>query len=123
MDVSSDPKRSKSSLTLDEKINQIDRTKFDVFEYAREVLRLINETNKKILPTFEQLQSLEHRIIRYYWTKEPEQTWSKILDLINDLFGNDIQGNFRQIYRQNLLQINSNEEKEIERLLPMTISD
>ena len=119
MDGSSDHKRSKTSLTLDEKINQIDRTKFDVFDYAREVLRLINETNKKTLPTFEQLQSFEHRIVRYYWTKDSEQTWSKILDFLDD----HTQDDFRQIYRENLLQTHSNEEKEIERLLPMTISD
>lgn len=120
MDVSTDHKRSKSSLTLEEKIHQIDRTKFDVIAYAREVLRLISETNKKTLPTFEQLQCLEQRTFRYYWTKSSEQTWSTILDLIPEIFQNDLQ---RQIYRQHLLESNPHEEKEIERLLPITNSD
>ena len=90
MDISTDQKRSKSSLTLEEKIHQIDRTKFDVIEYAREVLRLISDTNKKTRPTIEQLQSLEQRTCRYYWTKYPEQTWSTILNLIPEIFQNDV---------------------------------
>lgn len=123
MEVSTDHKRSKSTLTLDEKIKQIDRTKFDALEYAAELLRLIFDVNKKTLPNFEQLQLIEHRTFRYYWVRDREKAWADVLKIISDVCRSQSNGNFRQTYCQTLLQTNQNEQKEIERLLQIPISD
>jgi hypothetical protein len=116
MDVSTDDKPSKTVLTLEEKFSQIDRTKFDVLEYATQLLHLIADENKKTLPTLEQLQLIEHYIFRYYWTNNQEKTWTQILEIISHVFENESNENFRQIYCQNLLEMNQNEQEEIERL-------
>ena len=123
MDVSTDSKQSKTVLTLDDKIKQIDRTKFDVFEYATQLLHLIADENKQNLPTFEQLQLIETYVFRYYWTINQDQTWTKILEMINQVFNNEFTENFRQIYYQNLLEVNQNEQKELERLFQIITSN
>jgi hypothetical protein len=121
MDRSNDHKRTKSSLTLEEKFKQIDRTKFDVFEYGKQLLHLISDENNKSLPTFEQLQLLEYNIFRFYWTSNQEKTWSQILDILSDIFENEPSENFRNSYSKILLEMNINEQKEIERLLQITL--
>jgi hypothetical protein len=121
MDRSNDYERTKSSLTLEEKFKQIDRTKFDVFEYGKQLLHLISDENNKSLPTFEQLQLLEYNIFRFYWTSNQEKTWSQILDILSDIFENEPSENFRNSYSKILLEMNINEQKEIERLLQITL--
>jgi hypothetical protein len=123
MDVSTDSKQSKTTLTLNDKIKQIDRTKFDVFEYVTQLLHLIADENKKNLPTLEQLQLIETFVFRYYWTVNQDQTWTKIFEMISHVFNNELNENFRQIYYQNLLDVNKNEQKEIERLFQIITSN
>ncbi len=117
MDVSTDHKRTKTSLTFEEKIKQIDRAKFDIFEYATELLHLISNENNQTLPTLEQLQLLENKIFRFYWTSDQQKTWSEILDLIKKVF----QDVSNEIYLKNLLENNPNDQKEIERLLQIIL--
>jgi len=121
MDVSTDHKRTKTSLTLEEKFKQIDRTKFDVLEYATQLFHLILDENNGNLPTFEQLQLLEYNIFRFYWTSNQEKTWSEILDILSHIFKNELNENFRHSYLKNLLEINKMNQKEIERLLQITL--
>jgi len=121
MDVSTDHKRTKTSLTLEEKFKQIDRTKFDVLEYATQLLHLISDENNRNLPTFEQLQLLEYNIFRFYWTTNPVKTWSEILDILSHTFKNESNENFRHSYLKNLLEMNQMNQKEIERLLQITL--
>jgi hypothetical protein len=120
MDISTDHKPTEISLTLEEKFKQIDRTKFDVLEYGQQLLHLISNENNKNLPTLEQLQLIEHNIFRFYWTPNQQKTWSQILDIINHIFENEFHENFRHFYYKNLLEMNKNEQKEIERLLQIT---
>ena len=121
MDVSTDHKQIKTSLTLQEKFKQIDRTKFDVLEYATKLLHLISDENNKTLPTLEQLQLLQHNIIRFYWTLNQQTTWSQILDMIKNVFMNESNDNFRHAYSKQLLEMNKNDQIEIERLLQITL--
>lgn len=121
MDVSTDHKRTKTSLTLEEKFKEIDRTKFDVLEYATQLLHLISDENNRNLPTFEQLQLLKYNIFRYYWTSNQDKTWSEILDILNHIFKNESNENFRHSYLKNLLEINKINQQEIERLLQITL--
>ncbi len=120
-DGSTDHKRTKSSLTLEEKIKQIDRSKFDIFEYATQLLHLISDENNQNLPTFEQLQLIQGNIDRYYWTPPEENNWCQILDIINNIFVNESTENFRQNYAKQLLEINKDKQLEIERLLQIIV--
>ena len=114
----SDPKPAKVPLTFDEKCQRIDRTKFDVFEYASELLQLIATENDKRLPTLEQLQMLERCISRFYWTANPQQTWSQILDAISSMFPHECQDHhFRLFYSKRLLEANEQAQVDIDRLL------
>jgi len=121
MDVSTDHKRTKTSLTLEEKFKEIDRTKFDVLEYATQLLHLISDDNNRNLPTFEQLQLLKYNIFRYYWTSNQDKTWSEILDILSHIFKNESNENFRHSYLKNLLEINKINQQEIEQLLQITL--
>jgi hypothetical protein len=123
MDLSTDHKRTTTttSLTLEEKFKQIDRTKFDVLEYSTKLLHLILDENNKNLPTLEQLQLLENNILRFYWTLDQQKTWSQILDIIKNVFMNDSNDNFRHSYAKQLLEMNTNDQIEIERLLQITL--
>lgn len=120
MEVTTDHKRTKTSLTFDEKVKKIDRTKFDVLEYANQLLHLISNENNQNLPTFEQLQLLKYNIFHFYWTPNDENTWSQILDNLHHIFQNESNENFRQTYFENLLEIDRNNQQEIEQLLQIT---
>ena len=120
MDGSTDHKRPKTSLTLEEKTKQIDRTKFNVLEYATQLLHLISEENKKNLPSLEQLQLIEQLLFRYYWTINPDQTWSQVLDMISQVFEND---SFRQNYYENLVELHPKDQTEIERLFQIVATE
>ncbi|UJR15816.1 hypothetical protein I4U23_002745 [Adineta vaga] len=120
VDISMDHKRSKPSLTLQEKLKQIDRTKFNVYEYAMELIQHISDENNQSLPTFEQLQMLESNVIRFYWTPDQEITWSQILDSIRNAFLMESNDDFRQLYSKKLVENNPDNQIEIERLLQIT---
>ena len=118
MSGSTDHKRTKSSLTLPEKVQEVDRTKFNVFEYAGELLRLISMENGKTVPSLEQLQLVESSVMRYYWTPDQQKAWCRVLDTISDIFESEAQDNqFRQWYSKRLLAANETSQTEIDRLL------
>jgi hypothetical protein len=121
MEVPSDHKRTKSSLTLQDKFKEIDRTKFNVSEYATKLIDLISDENKKNLPTFEQLQLLERIIFRFYWTSDQQKTWSQILDIIKNVFTIELKDNFRHFYAKQLLETNKDDQVEIQRLLQVVL--
>ena len=117
MEVSTDHKRAKPSITLEEKLKQIDRTKFNVYEFATELLQHISDENSQTLPTFEQLRILESSVIRFYWTPDQDETWYQILDLLTKIFLQESNDNFRQTYSKNLIELNPTHQIEIEHLL------
>jgi hypothetical protein len=121
MDTSTDHIPTKTLLTFQEKIRQIDRIKYNVLEYATTFLHIISDENNKTLPTLEQLQLLEHNILRYYWTLNQQKTWSQILDIIKNVFMNESMDDFHQSYSKQLLEMHMNDQIEIERLLQITI--
>ena len=121
MEPSVDQKRSKTTLTFEEQYQQIDRTKFDVLEYATELLQLIFQRNQKALPTFEQLQLLERLVGRYYWTSNAQQTWSNILEKISSIFDHPSNDEpFRSFYSKRLRESHEHRASEIDRLLQMS---
>jgi hypothetical protein len=114
-------KRSKTRLTLEDQCQKIDRTTCNVFEYANELFRLIAEENRQALPNLEQLQFVERLVHRFYWTSNPQQVWSDIIDKIDDMFIHTTTDNdFRRYYFKYLFDNNENNSNEIERLLQMT---
>lgn len=117
MDVSNDDKRGRSSLTLEEKLHQIDRTKFDVFEYATQYLQLLFDENPQTYPTLEQLRTLETCIKRYYWTNDFVQTWKQILDNIQHIYQNLSS---EKDLRDFLIENHPEQDIEIDRLLQIT---
>ncbi|CAF3832396.1 unnamed protein product, partial [Adineta steineri] len=118
---STNHKRVKTPLTLQERFKQIDRTKFDVFEYAAKLLQHISNENNNDLPTLEQLKLLESYIMRFYWTSDPQKTWSQILDIISNIFIKESNNDFRQFYSKKLLEMNKDDQVEIDRLLQITL--
>jgi len=115
-----DDKRRKSSLTLEEKLHQIDRTKFDVFEYATQYLQLVFDENPQTYPTFEQLLALESCIQRYYWTNDFNQTWKQILETIQQIYQNvSTEKNLKDY----LIETHPEQEIEINRLLQIKSDD
>ncbi|CAF0911610.1 unnamed protein product [Rotaria sordida] len=120
-DISMDYKRTKTLLTFEEKYKQLDRTKYNVLEYATQFLHLISDENNKNLPTLKQLQLLEHDIFHFYWTSNKQKTWSDIIDIISKIFLNELNDNFLYIYSKDLLEMNNNDQYEIERLLQIKL--
>lgn len=87
-------------------------------QYANELLRCLLEVNQQNLPTIEQLKHLERLIQRYYWTSNPRQTWSDVLDMIDQFFSRQTSDeDFRQSYSKILFDENKNSAEEIRRLL------
>ena len=121
MEIPMDHKRIKNSLTLQEKFKQIDRTKFDVLEYATKLIHLIAEENNQNLPTLQQLQLLERILFRFYWTPNQQKTWLQILDIIENVFTIESKDNSRLFYSKQLLETNKNDQIEIERLLQIVL--
>ncbi|CAF1507076.1 unnamed protein product, partial [Adineta steineri] len=118
---STNHKRVKTPLTLQERFKQIDRTKFDVFEYATKLLQHISNENNNDLPTLEQLKLLESYIMRFYWTSDQQKIWSQILDIISNIFIKESRNDFRQFYSKKLLEMNKDDQIEIDRLLQITL--
>ncbi|CAF1374597.1 unnamed protein product [Adineta steineri] len=118
---STNHKRVKTPLTLQERFKQIDRTKFDVFEYATKLLQHISNENNNDLPTLEQLKLFESYIMRFYWTSDQQKTWSQILDIISNIFIKESYNDFRQFYSKKLLEMNKDDQIEIDRLLQITL--
>ncbi|CAF3370830.1 unnamed protein product [Rotaria sp. Silwood1] len=116
-DISTNHKRTKTSLTFEEKCKQLDRTKYNILEYATQFLHLISDENNKNLPTLKQLQLLEHDVFHFYWISNQQKTWSDIIDIVSQVFLNELKDNFRHFYSQQLLKTNENNQNEIERLL------
>ena len=71
---------------FEDKCKQIDRSKFNVIEYATEILNFISDENDQHIPTLEQLQYLQQTIFRFYWTPNQQTTWIQILDIIEKKF-------------------------------------
>lgn len=111
-------KRKTFSKNFQEKFRQIDRSKCDVFDYANEILKIIRENKQKNLPNFDQLQFVQRSILRFYWTDDFSQTWSKVLQLIEHNFPvQHQQKSFRNFYRNYLLETNQNNSQDIDQIL------
>ena len=111
-------KRGKATNNFQERCQRIDHTKYNVMQYASELLQCLSDVNEQHLPTIEQLKYLERLIHRYYWSANPRQTWSDVLDLIDRLFNRRASDeDFRQMYSKILCDGKTSSAEEIQRLL------